>query len=146
MGSDATSNTASRGSRSNVPALEVDQEGSVSRAEATRGTESIDLAHATQRRGAVLVGGSVGAGEDLSNNFEKRRDDVLEDVALGKHVGVGGTAVEGVAAVGVPVVIDSVQQSVATNLGRASRGVVDVVALEGDLVCAASKVKSPVMV
>lgn len=48
--------------------------------------------------------------------------------------------------VGVPVVVDCVQQGVASDLGRASRDVVDVVALHGNHVVGASQVDSPVVV
>lgn len=48
--------------------------------------------------------------------------------------------------VGVEVVVDSVEESVTSNLGRAAGGVVDVVALEGDHVVGAGEVHAPVVV
>jgi hypothetical protein len=44
-----------------------------------------------------------------------------------------------------PVVVDSVENSIALDLGRTTRGVVDVVALESDHVVGAGEVKSPVV-
>lgn len=44
-----------------------------------------------------------------------------------------------------PVVVDRVEDGVALNLGRTTRGVVDVVALESDHIVATSEVKSPVV-
>ena len=72
-------------------------------------------------------------------------DDVLEDVALGENVATS-TDVESVAAVGVPVVVDGVEKSVAADLGGAAGCVVDVVALEGDEIAAAGEVERPVVV
>lgn len=46
----------------------------------------------------------------------------------------------------VPVVVDSVEESVGLNLGGTSRGLVDVVVLEGDLVGRAIEVQGPVLV
>lgn len=45
----------------------------------------------------------------------------------------------------VPVIVHCVQDSIALDLGRATRSVVDVVALEGDHVVGAGEVKSPVV-
>lgn len=45
----------------------------------------------------------------------------------------------------LPVVVDSVKNSVALDLGRTARGVVNVVALESDHVVGAGEVKSPVV-
>lgn len=146
VGSDTAGNTASRHSTSNILALEVNQESGIDGAEAARATERIDLAHTAQRRRADLVGGGIGASEDLADALEERCDDVLEDVALGQDVGVAGAAVERVPAVGVPVVVHGVQQRVAADLGRTSRCVVHVVALERHEVRASREVQCPVVV
>lgn len=45
----------------------------------------------------------------------------------------------------VPVVVDGMEESVALNLGRATRGVVNVVALKGNQIVGSSEVESPVM-
>ena len=50
------------------------------------------------------------------------------------------------AAVGVPVVVDGVEEGVAGNLRAAAAGVVDVVALESDQIVGASEVHGPVVV
>ena len=46
----------------------------------------------------------------------------------------------------VPVVVDGVQVGVALDLGRAAAGLVQVVALQGDLVAGAVQVDVPVVV
>lgn len=70
---------------------------------------------------------------------------VLEHVALGKHI-AALTDLESVAGVVVPVVVDSVQNGVALDLGRAAGSVVDVVSFHGDQVVAAVEVDAPVVV
>lgn len=68
--------------------------------------------------------------------------DVLEHVAFGDDLGAR-VGLEGVAGVGVEVVVDCVQEGVASDFGGATRGVVDVVLLEGDHVVGAGEVQSP---
>ena len=58
------------------------------------------------------------------------RNDVLENVSLGNDV-AASVHLEGVAAVGVEVVVDGVEEGVSGDFGGAARGVVDVVLLEG---------------
>lgn len=84
-------------------------------------------------------GASEGAALDLIG-------DVLEDVALGQDIGTGAD-LEAVAAgcVVVPVVVDSVEESVALDLRGAAGHVVDVVVLEGHHVVGTIKVHSPIM-
>lgn len=98
----------------------------------------------SQVRRALRVGGGVWATEEIASVGQERSDDILEDVALGHDV--AGGDVKGVSGDGVPVVVDCVQQGVASDLGSATRGVVDVVALQGDQVVGASEVDSPVVV
>lgn len=70
---------------------------------------------------------------------------VGEEVPLGEHVGAVAD-LEGVVGVVVPVVVDGVQVGVALDLGRAAAGLVQVVALQGDLVAGAVQVDVPVVV
>jgi hypothetical protein len=71
--------------------------------------------------------------------------DVLEHVALSDDLGAS-VGLERVLRVLEEVVVDGVEKSVTSNLGRAAGGVVDVVALEGDHVVAAGEVHAPVVV
>jgi hypothetical protein len=144
----AGDNTRSSSGRSNVLALEVGNEASRAHAvESTRAAESVDLASTAQSGRASGVGRGAGSSEDLSARGAgvDGRGDVLESVALGDDGGAGAD-LEGVAAVGVPVVVDGVEESVAGDLGAATAGVVDVVALEGDHVVGAGEVHGPVVV
>lgn len=50
------------------------------------------------------------------------------------------------ARVGIPVIVDGMEERVTTNLGTATRGVVDVVALHGDEIVGPSEIDGPVMV
>lgn len=146
VGSDVSNDTGSSSSSSNSAALEVRKEVGVVRRESARATESVDD---TVTAEVGLAGGAVGGrgdSEELTGDGALHRlDNILEDVALGEDVGTGAD-LEGVAAVVIPVVVDGVEKSVATNLGRAARGVVNVVVLEGDQVVGSVEVKSPVSV
>jgi len=145
---DAGGNTRSSSGRSNVLALEVGKETSRSHAgESTRAAESVDLTSTAKRSGTSGVGGGAGSGEDLSARgaWVDGRRDVLEDVAFSDDGGASAD-LEGVAAVGVEVVVDGVEESVAADLGAATAGVVDVVALESDHVVGAGEVQGPVVV
>ncbi len=70
--------------------------------------------------------GGGGGGEELAGVGEERGLDAVEDVALGDDHGAG-TDIEGVAAVGVPVVVDGMEEGVADDLWGAARSVVDVI-------------------
>lgn len=96
-----------------------------------------------QVRRALRVRVRVWAAEQVPRVGIQRLHDVLEDIALCHHV--AGGDVKGVPGHGVPVVVDSVQQGVSAELGRAAGGVVDVVALHGDQVVGARQVDGPVM-
>ena len=72
--------------------------------------------------------------------------DVAEHVALSQNLSACVAVVECVAGVVLPQVVHGVHDGVAADLGGASAGVVDVVALEGDHVGAASEVHAPVVV
>jgi len=144
----AGDNARSSSSGSNVLALEVGQEASGTHAvEGTRAAESVHLASAAQRGRACGVGRGARSGEDLSTGGARvdGRDDILESVALSDD-GSASADLKGVAAVGVPVVVNGVEESVAGNLGAATAGVVDVVALKGDHVVGAGEVHGPVVV
>lgn len=94
----------------------------------------------------ALRGAGGEGGEDAALVLEHGGLDVGEDVALGEDLAAGGAVVEGVARVVLPQVVDGVQHGVAADLGRAAARVVDVVALQGDLVVGASGVQRPVVV
>lgn len=131
-------------SAGDVLAAEVLEEAGVGAREGARGAEGVGLAAAAE--GAAAGAAAVGDGEELAaDGLVNGVGDVLEDVALGQDV-AAGVDLEGVARVGVEVVVDGVQQHVAGGLGRAARGVVDVVALEGHQVAGAGEVETPVVV
>lgn len=95
-------------------------------------------------RRALRISVRVRAPEQVPAVGIQRLHDVLEYVALRHHV--AGGDVEGVAGDGVPVVVNSVEEGVAADLGRATRGVVDVVPLHGDQVVGTRQVDGPVVV
>jgi len=80
---------------------------------------------------ASRVRAGVWTGKDLAGHAAgvDHIDHVLEHVAFGDD---HGTAVhfEGVSCVGVPVIVNGMQQRVAADFGRTSGGVVDIVVLE----------------
>lgn len=144
----ACDNTRSRGSGSDVLALEVANEvGRASAVECTRAAKGVDLASTSQARRAYGVGASAGRGEDLAarGTGVDGRDDVLENVALCNNRCTSAD-LESVAVDSIPVVVDGVQESVAADLGATAADVVDVVALQGDHVVGASEVHGPVVV
>lgn len=144
VGQNAGGNGGVSGSSSDVLALKVGQETLIRLAESTRRAKSVNLANTSKVSRANLVGGSIGRSEELSiNGGLSNNIDVLENVALSEDV-TTGTNLEGVAGVVVPVVVDSVQESVTLDLGATTAGVVDVVALEGDEVGVTIKVDTPV--
>lgn len=59
------------------------------------------------------------------------RYNILENVAFSDDHATS-SVVEGMARIGIPVVVDSMEEGVAINLGTATRGVVDVVTLHCD--------------
>ena len=106
--SDAGGNTRSSSGRSDVLALEVGKEtGGAHAVESTRAAESVHLASTAKGSRASSVGGGARSGEDLSARGAgvDGRDHVLEDVAFGDDGGAGAD-LEGMARVGVPVVVD----------------------------------------
>jgi hypothetical protein len=106
VGGNAGNNGVVGSSRGNVLALEVREEVRISLAEGAGASEAVDLAGAAQVRGANLVGGGVGGGEELAGDGGLGDGlDVLEDVSFGDDVGAGAD-LEGVAGVVVPVVVD----------------------------------------
>ena len=133
---------SSGGSGSNVLALEVGEEAGVSAAKSARGAVGVHLAVVAEVRLASSV---VGAGsKDLTGETSLSRGiDVLEDVTLSKDLGARvslesmGNSVE--------VVVDGVEEGVASNLGGAARGVVDIVVLQGDGVGRTGEVQGPVV-
>lgn len=136
---------ASCGSARNRLALEVAHEVSVGATESARAAKRVELAGVAEVSAAHGVGRRGRAAEEFAAVSEKRGDYVLEDVALGDDH-TAGAVVEGVARVGIEVVVDSVDERVSANLGGAARSVVDVVALQGDEVAGTGEVESPVVV
>lgn len=127
-------------SRSSLDAAKVRQEARVgSTSEIARVGKSVDSASAanvllaSSSSGAVVDGEQAAAGGGVLDG----RLDAGESVSLGEDLGAGGD-LEGVAGVVLPVVVDSVQQGVASDLRGAAGRAVDVVAFESDLIlCAA---------
>ena len=143
--SSASNSGARRSSGSNRLALEIGQEGSISSTKSTRATESVQLAGVAKGGSAGSIGSGSGGTEQLSSVAEKRGHDVLEDVALSNDLATGSD-VESVARVGIPVVVDGMDERVSADLGAAAGGVVDVVVLHGDEVGGASQVDGPIVV
>lgn len=96
--------------------------------------------------GTGCVGGGRWSSEELTRDWRFSDDwDVLENVALSDDVGTG-TDLERVSGVVVPVVVNGMEDGVSLDLGRTSRGVVDVVTLHGDHIVGTIEVDTPVVV
>jgi hypothetical protein len=94
----------------------------------------------------ALSGAAARRSKDAAFVLQHGSLDVVEDVTLRQNLSARGAVVEGVAGVVLPQVVHGVEDGVAADLGRAAAGVVDVVALQGDLVVGAGGVQGPVMV
>lgn len=96
---------------------------------------------------AGSIGAAGRAGKDLAADARgvDHEVHVLEDAALDDDVGAA-VDLEGVAGIGVPVVVHGVQQGVSGDLGRATGGVVDIIAFEGNEIVGTGEVHGPVMV
>lgn len=130
----------SRSSRSNILAAKVLEETRVLASVSSSASERIGLAGMTEVRRAGGVGVAVGAREDLARGCAADHvPGVLEHVALRQDLSAR-IDLERVATALIPVVVDGVEQCVAADFGGASRGVVDVVALEGDEVVGSGEV------
>lgn len=93
---------------------------------------------------ALSVGSSRAGGKDLTRETRlSRRIDVLEDVTLSKDLGAR-VSLECVRN-GVEVVVDGVEEGVASNLGGAAGGVVNVIVLKGDHVGGTGEIQGPVV-
>jgi hypothetical protein len=141
-GIDDVLSSSSGGSRSNVLALEVGEEAGVSSSKGARAAVGVLLAVVAE---VGLASGEVGGGsEDLAGKARLGGSiDVLEHVTLSENLGAR-VSLKSVSD-GVEVVVDGVEEGVAGNLGRATRGVVDVVVLEGDGVGGTGEVQAPVV-
>jgi len=94
---------------------------------------------------AFSVSSGRWSGEDFAVDGGFGYDsDVLEDVSFGEDVSAF-TDLEGVAGVVVPVVVYSVEDSVALNLGATARSVVDIIALQGNHIITPREIQRPVM-
>jgi hypothetical protein len=93
----------------------------------------------------ALSGAAAERSKDTALVLQHGSLDVVEDVALSQDLSARGAVVEGVAGVVLPQVVHGVEDGVAANLGRAAAGVVDIVALQGDLVVGAGGVERPVV-
>jgi hypothetical protein len=128
---------------SDVLTLEAREHAGVRAGQSARGTVGVHLAVVAEVRLARRV--VAGRSKDLASKASLGSgNNVLEDVALSDDLGAS-VGLEGVLGVGVEVVVDSVEEGVAGDLGRAAGGVVDVVALHGDEVVGAGQVDSPVV-
>lgn len=101
-----------------------------------RGVGVVELAGVAQ---------GVVAGKNVAIGLLDRSRNAIEVVALSKDVGAGGD-LELVVRGRTEVVVDGVEDGLAGDLGATARDVVDVVALEGDLVVGAGEVHTPVLV
>lgn len=137
--------STSRTRRGNSLALKLGQHINIRPRERPRAGERIG--HTVTANIRLAGRGSTRRAEQLTR--EARGLDggshVGEEVPLGEHVGAVAD-LEGVVGVVVPVVVDGVQVGVALDLGRAAAGLVQVVALQGDLVAGAVQVDVPVVV
>lgn len=93
----------------------------------------------------LACGAGSSRSEELASVGEERGLDVVESIALSDDLGAG-TDVEGVAGVGVPVVVDGVEERAAGHLWGAAGGVVDVVSGECDEIVGTCEVDGPVVV
>jgi hypothetical protein len=86
-----------------------------------------------ERSRADSIGSSARAGEELAGEAGglDGSNNVLEDIAFSNDLATG-TNLESVAGVIVPVVVDSVEESVSTDLRGTAGRLVDVVVLEGN--------------
>lgn len=131
--------------RRNVLAAEIGEEAGRSSRQGAGAAVGIDLAYVSEVGGASCVGGAIWRGEhEACDGRVLGGDDVLEDVALGDDHGAR-VNLKGVARVGVPVVVDGVEESVAGHLGATARGMVDIVVLEGDEIGGTGEVEAPVV-
>ena len=129
-------------SRGDVLAVEVGEEAGVRASKGARAAVSVRLAVVAE--GSLACSVVAGRGEDLAGKAGlSRRVNVLEDVALRDDLGAR-VSLESVGN-GVEVVVDGVEEGVAGNLGGTTRGVVNIVVLEGDGVGGTSEVQAPVV-
>lgn len=141
-GVDNVLSVGTRHGSSNVLSREASNDAGVRASHGSGRTVNVGLAVAAK---TALASGTTGS-KDLAGKTSLRRGhDVLESIALSDDLGTS-VGLESVTGVGVEVVADGVEKGVASDLWRAARGVVDVVALEGDHVVAAGEVDSPVVV
>ena len=115
---------------------------SVSTGKASTAAQHIPLAVVSE----VSLAGGAGSSrsKQLAGVGEKRSLDVVEGVSFGDDVDARAD-VEGVAGVGVPVVVDGVEERARGDLGGTARGVVDVVVCEGDLIIRSCEIDCPIM-
>lgn len=135
--------SAGTGGRGKSLALQVRQ--NVRGSTGQRASVGVGNTGTTNRGGAgagVAVGGKEGT---LEGGFLENLLHVREVVTLRKNVTTRAD-LEGVAGVLVPVVVDSVKVGVSLDLRGTATGLVEVVALEGNLVTGAIKVHVPVVV
>lgn len=113
-----------------------------------RGTAAVSVRSASVLDSslALAVGAAGGRSKHASLVLQHGGLHVLEDVALGQDLSTRGSVVESVAGVVLPEVVDRVEHGVSADLGGSAAGVVDVVALQGNLVVRAGRVQSPVVV
>ena len=135
----------SRSSRSNRLALEITKERGIRSPQRPRTPKRIQLTRMPQRPTTSRIRARTRRAEEPPAIRQQRRLHVLKHIPL-RHHHPTSAIIKRVARVGVEVVVDSVQQRVAVHLGRAARGVVDVVTLHGDEVLGARQVDAPVVV
>jgi hypothetical protein len=131
-------------STSNGLALEVVKEASVGATKSTRAAEAVELTVAAKSSSTRRTRGGNTEELALVTLGVDRELDVLEDVTLSENR--ARVDLESVVRDIVEEVVDSVEESVAGDLGTTAGNSVDVVVLEGDEIVGAGKVESPVVV
>lgn len=126
-------------------ALEVAEERSVRSPKRAGAAKSIQLTSMSKVVAASSVGARRRATKELSRIAEQRSLHILERIALGNDHPTS-TIVESVTSVGVEIVVDCVKECVATDLGAAAGGMVDIVTLHSDQILGACQVDAPIVV
>ncbi|KAI6773128.1 hypothetical protein HG530_004086 [Fusarium avenaceum] len=129
---EASSSRVSSGG-SDILALKVGQEIGVTARKCARASKAVNLASVAEIGRADSVGRSARAGEELAGEAGglEGSNNVLEDITFSNDLATGAN-LESVAGVVIPVVVDSVEESVSTDLRGTAGRLVDVVVLEGN--------------
>lgn len=132
--------------RRNILAAEARQHPSVCTSQLLRAYISIHLAITAKVLLALCIRASIARRINLASKTGLHRlFNILEDIAFSNNLRTR-IGFKCMTTVGVEVVVHSVQDGVSSDLGGATRCVVDVVALQRDHVVAAGEVHAPIVV